>query len=225
MADVNEGGNRERLRLFLMKVASAGYEIRGLLDADQSQLISEDLPSNAWITDLRDIEGYVLAEENVEIALRLGWGIDGISASSLTKSMSETAAFLAAVRIVSHRMNLQLPVSRSRFKGYITANGTGSLRLDRTAYLRALLRAADISLREQEDIDRAISAAMDEIAGIPIEKVRHGKDCMRLLTVQFRSVGASDLTDVAPLLWSSFRQDRLIQYPVLREILKYLNGR
>jgi len=221
---VDEGGNRERLRLFLAEVAPAGYEIRGLLDADQAALTGESIPPNAWITDLRDAEGYVLGEENVDIALRLGCGIEGVAASALINSTSEVAVFLAAVRLVSQREALRLPVSRSRFKGYIRATSTGMLVLDRSAYLRALLQSADVNLRELNRIDLKISETVEEISDISIEKIRHGKDCMRLLTVQFRALGASELADVAPLLWSSFRVDRLSQFPVLREILSFMRG-
>jgi hypothetical protein len=223
--EVEEGGNRERLRLFLIGVVSAGYEIHGLVDADQATLIGEEVPSNAWVTDLRDAEGYVLGEENVEIALRLGCGIEGVSASALLKSTSEVALFLAATRLVSYRDRLQLPVSRSRFKGYIRATSGGVLVLDRRGYLQALLQSADISLRELNNVDQRISQTMDEMSVLPIEKVRHGKDCIRLLTVQFRALGADDVTDVAPLLWTSFRIESLSQFPVLQEIVGFMHGR
>jgi len=222
LPNVQEGGNRERLRSFLAAVASAGYDIRGLLDADQAALIEEAIPPNAWVTDLRDAEGYVLGEENVAAALQLGCGIDGVSASALLEYTSEVAVFLAATRLVSHREGLKLPVSRSRFKGYIRATSSGSLVLDRPGYLGALLQSADISLRERAAIGERISAAVEEISAIPIEKVRHGKDCMRLLTIQFQALGANEVTDIAPLLWSSFRAESLSQFPVLEEIVKFM---
>jgi hypothetical protein len=222
--EVEEGGNRERLRLFLVEVLPAGYEIRGLIDADQAALIDEAIPANAWITDLRDAEGYVLGEENVDMALRLGCGIEGVSASALLKSTSGVALFLAATRLVSHRDHLRLPVSRSRYKGYIRATTGGLLTLNRKSYLGALLQSAGISLSERDNIDQKVSQTMDEIAAVPIENIRHGKDCTRLLTLQFRALGAEDVTDVAPLLWSSFRKESLSQFPVLREILEFMRG-
>lgn len=63
---------------------------------------------------------------------------------------------------------------------------------------------------------------MPEVSSIPILKVVNGKDCMRLLTIQFRALGASDLVDVAPLLWTSFRCDKLSEFPVLSEIVVFL---
>jgi hypothetical protein len=223
--EVEEGGNRERLRLFLIDVASAGYEIRGLIDADQAVLVGETIPPNAWITDLRDAEGYVLSDENVDIALRLGCGIEGVSASALLKSTSDVAVFLAATRLVSYRDQLKLPVSRSRFKNYIRATSGGLLVLNRRGYLGALLQSAGVSLSKLESIDQRISQTIDEISIHPIERIRHGKDCMRLLTVQFRALGASDVTEVAPLLWSSFRVESLSQFPVLQEIIGFMHGK
>ena len=55
-------------------------------------------------------------------------------------------------------------------------------------------------------------------------EVSHGKDGMKLLTAQFRALGASNLSDAAPFLWSTFRRESINQFPVLQQIIAYLSA-
>ena len=54
--------------------------------------------------------------------------------------------------------------------------------------------------------------------------VVHGKDSMKLLTVQFRNLGATDLRDAASLIWTACKREIIDDFPTLREIMGYLNG-
>ena len=225
MPDVGEGGNRERLKQFLLQVASAGYDICGLLDADQGPLTGEEIPSNAWLTDFRDAEGYVMAPENVSAALRLGCGIVRGSAEPLLNSMLEIARYLAAVRLASYRLAMRLPVSKSRLSGSLTATPAGMLTLDKTKYLSALLQSAKVSLLQLGTLQQAIEVAMTELLLRPRREVVHGKDCIRLITFQFRALGASNLQDAGPLLWSSFERERLSEFPTLQQVVEFLTSK
>lgn len=222
LPNVSEGGNRERLKEFLAIVESSGYDIRGLIDADQGRLIAETVSSNAWLTDLRDIEGYALTAENIDAALRLGCGIEVGEAEWILNSTFEAAIYLAAVRLASYRLGLKLPVSKSELKGCVSTTRVGMINLNPRRCLSSLLQSAGISLGKLEAVEDAVAAAMTELMELPRIEVVHGKDCMKLLTRQFRGMGASTLTDVGPLVWTSFRRERLIEFPVLREVMEYL---
>jgi hypothetical protein len=222
MPEVGEGGNRERLKNFLQQVASEPAEIRGLIDADQAVFIPEALPSNAWATDLRDVEGYVLAAENVDAALRLGCGIERVAATSVIGSMNEVARTLAAIRLVSERLGLKLPVSSARLNRYVRSTRDGALSLNRRGLISGLMQAAGVTLRRTDVVVEAVEAAESDVSSIPLNQALHGKDCMRLLTLQFRGLGVSDITDVTPLLWTSFRRGRLEEFPVLSDVVAFL---
>jgi hypothetical protein len=219
---VDDGGHRERLKVFLQEVYPADLQIRGLLDLDQGGLVVEQVPPNAWLTDLRDLEGYVLGEENVDVVLRLGYGITKVSARSVIDSMSEVARHLAAVRLASKKLDLSLPISKCELKRYIDGADDGSLYVNEEAFLQALLQSANVSLRQLEPLKAAITAATADVEILPIGRIIHGKDCMKLLSIQIRALGASGWSDVAPALWSSFRRERLSDFPVLTEIVDYL---
>jgi hypothetical protein len=222
MPQVDEGGNRERLKEFLSLVGASDYEIRGLLDADQSRLVGEEIPTNTWLTDLRDAESYVLDVENIDAALRLGCGIERGVAEAVLSSTFDAAISISAIRLASHKLDLRLPVSKSRLKGYVTSTPAGVLSIDEPGYLGALLQSGKVSLARLEEVAEAVAAAKADLAAMPRREVVHGKDCMKLLTIQFRALGASDLREAAPLLWSSFKRERLSEYPILQEIEEYL---
>jgi hypothetical protein len=203
-------------------VESDGYEIRGLLDADQGRLIGEEIPSNAWLTDLRDAESYVLDVENVEAALRLGCGIERGVVEPIVNSAFSVACYLAAVRLASHRLALHLPVSNSRLNRYVRSTSAGVLTLDKSGYLSALLQSAGVGLGQLGAATEAVSAARADLKSTPRREIVHGKDCVKLLTIQFRALGASSLRDAGPLLWSSFKREKHNEYPALQEIVGYL---
>jgi|SRR5215475_2679368 len=226
ISDVDEGGNRQRLIEFLRLVEREPHEIRGLLDADDADYVGETLPSNAWRTDLRDIEGYVLAEENVETALRLGCRVERGSAGLLLLETQRIAQRLAAVRLVSRRLGLRLPVSNTKLSKFVSVSDDGSLILNENELISTLLHRAGISRRQTSTIVELIPTALGEIQGKPPEFSVQGKDCMKLLTLQFKALGATDNIggDVTPLLWSTFRREKLGEFPVLAEVVRYLLG-
>jgi hypothetical protein len=222
LPDVEEGGNRERVKKFLSIIESYGYDIRGLIDADQGRLTGETVPANAWLTDLRDMEGYILGVENIDTALRLGCGIMNGKADEIFNSTLDAAMYLAAVRLASYRLGLKLPVSKSELKGCATATSVGMINLNKKRCLSSLLQSAKINLGKLQTIEDAVTETLAELTIQHRIEVVHGKDCMKLLTRQFRGMGASKLTDAAPLLWATFRRERMTDFPVLQQIIEYL---
>jgi hypothetical protein len=222
MPEVDEGGNRERLKRFLLQVESSDAEIRGLLDADHSVLIPEAVPSNVWLTDLRDAEGYVLAEENVDAALRLGCGIERVPASSIIASMQEVCKTLSAIRLASEQAGLRLPVSTVQLNRHVRVSSEGTPTLNQVALLRGLMQRAGISLREYEGIASLVTTAAEQVATFPVGQTLHGKDCFKVLDLQFRALGAPADVNVGAMLWSSFQRERLSDFPALSEVSRYL---
>src|SRR5712691_6196320 len=163
---VEFGGNRERLKRFLIEVAPAQKNIRGLIDADQSRITNEDPPSNAWITELRDAEGYVMTEENIDTALRLGLGIEKVSAKALMLSLFSVTRYISAVRLASHLNNFKLPISDCELKRYCGATQTGNLSIDADRFLKAMMQSADIGLSELERVRASVDEAAAKLQAI-----------------------------------------------------------
>jgi len=221
---VDGGGNRERLKQFLIEVEKHPADIRGLIDADNGRMLNEEFPRNAWVTDLRDAEGYILGRDNIEAALRLGFGIDRGDIETIVSSLHLAARFLAAVRIASVHLGLQLPVSEMRLSRYIKADRNGVVAVDDGGILSTLCQSASISLRRLGEIQESVESALQELLTSPAEHVVHGKDCTKILTVQFVGLGAAGSIDVAPALWSSFNRDKLPDFPELMNVVNYLSA-
>jgi hypothetical protein len=224
LPDIDEGGNRERLKEFLQLADPEGCDIRGIIDADQGRMTAEILPPNAWVTDFRDLESYVLAAENIDAALRLGCGIVRGSVEEVLNSTLAVATYLAAVRLASHRLGMRLPVSKSEFRGCLQVTNDGIVSLNKQRLLTGLLQSAHVSIRELGRLEEAVSEAESELAMMKVMDVVHGKDSMKLLTAQFRAMGATGLNDAAPLIWSSFKREIADDFPVLQEVAAYLRG-
>jgi len=45
---------------------------------------------------------------------------------------------------------------------------------------------------------------------------------MKILTLQFKALGSREVADAAPVLWSSFKREKLTEYPVLNDIVTFL---
>jgi hypothetical protein len=85
----------------------------------------------------------------------------------------------------------------------------------------ALLNSAGISTKRAPDLKAGVLQAMAMCHHLPPSQVMHGKDCMKLLTLQFKGLGC-DISDVTQLLWTSFRRDSLAHFPVLSEVVAFL---
>lgn len=222
MQDVEYGGNRERLKKFLLAVLGTTVDIRGLIDSDHAILEKEEMPSNAWVTDFRDAEGYVLGHGNIDVALRVGFGIERAEAKSVHSSMRECALYFAALRVVSRDLDLCLPVSDLKFSKFVKSTREGKLTVDRGKLATSLLQAAGVSLARLAEIEEAVIEREQHVRDYPAEMVCHGKDCMKLLSIQFKALGAEEHADVAPVIWATFRRESLENYPNLAAASRYL---
>lgn len=223
---VTEGGERERVLTFLDSVEREGINVRGLVDADLARFgdastPSNACPSNAWLTDLRDLEAYVLSEENVRTALQLGFGRDASLSPAIHSSMVTVGRYVAATRLASQSLGLDLPFSAQRWTRYVTADRFGVVRLDEAGFLRSLVQSSGNSLQILDALEELIGKYTTNLASLDDGEVVHGKDAFALLGKQFGAVGAN-ATDVSPVLWTTFRKDELARFPTLRAVTNYL---
>lgn len=188
--DESGGGNRQRLVNFLRIVAGSPASILGFVDRDQDDLLGIiDHPENAVLTDYRDLESYVLWEENVARVLMLGCGIDKVSPKDFLDSAINAATFTAACRLVSTQQSLELSISEADWPRKIAAKGGLVSSLNRKAILTALLQRAKISLQILDQLEKDIESAEDSMRALEPQRYIHGKDMMRIMEKQLKSLG------------------------------------
>jgi len=226
MPDVVEGGNRARVIAFLSAVEKEGHQIRGFIDADAAAISGNDepLPGNVWLTDVRDLEGYVIGVDNLKATLQVGFARDGSLAEPMYASMVQLARWLSAVRAVSVTQGLRLPVSEGRWFRYVSVDRPfGAVSVDKDRVLRQLLQAAGRSLSQLDQLRTDVTVIEAEQATLPDSLVIHGRDAMRILTEQLRALNV-DVPDIAPTMWMTFKKEGYEQYPNLKSAVEFLKG-
>src|SRR5262245_4364060 len=69
LACVSNGGERARLLAFAGQIGQAPIALMCFADADSDRLLSRPVPQRVWLTDGRDLEGYVLHPTCIEKVL------------------------------------------------------------------------------------------------------------------------------------------------------------
>ncbi|GAA3213897.1 hypothetical protein [Actinocorallia longicatena] len=223
--DCPTGGNRSRLLKFLSQVQGEAADIRGLVDADSDRLkdVIPTYPDNVWVTDWRSIESYVMTEECLDAALRLGGSIDSIDAKSALRNVMVVARWLAAVRFASESNDFRLSVSEAKWAKYIKCQPGGTLTVDQESIIVSLCQKAGISLAKAslDSVVGAIKEAEERLAKLDDLHVVHGKDFMKILTILLDRFTVN-VDDAGRLLWPAFQRERLSEYPALAEVVEYL---
>jgi hypothetical protein len=143
--NVDTGGERGRLLKFAAEVEGDPAQIRALVDADFDRLLGMTVPSNVWLTDRRDLEGYVLREDCLDKVFRLAASTDQVNVGDILRALTSAARRLSALRVMSARTGLDLPFQKTPLAKHVAATKTG-FTLDIESYLRVLLQNGGVSL-------------------------------------------------------------------------------
>ena len=216
------GGERGRLVEFVRLVGHRNVQIRAFADADWDRLFSRPVPNKIWLTDHRDLEGYVLREECIEKVLKLGACTERISPSALLTTVRRFGRRLGIVRLMSELDNLKLPFQATKLRRHLDMQD-GTLSLDLEGYLRALLQNARISLATLSEILERIQEVETIYASTPDSELIHGKDTMQIVDAVLSKVGLKP-GEGERLLWTSF-EARFVEEPSnLKDVLGFLQA-
>jgi hypothetical protein len=93
--DVSGLGEKERLLAFALLAVSQSATIRFLADADFDRLLQRVPPPNVWLTDLRDLEQYLLDDRCLEKVWGVALGQDGVSCTDIRRRFWQMQGSLA----------------------------------------------------------------------------------------------------------------------------------
>lgn len=214
------GGERGRLIYFANWLGTRATRIRMFADADWDRLLTRPVPERIWLTDHRDMEGYVLSEKCLDKVLRLGVGTDAISAEALLANVREVGRLLGLVRLMSERDALGFPFRRTQLERHLDVHAC-QVSLDLEGYLRALLQNAGISLARLGGLKDRLAEVEPIYASIPDSEIIHGKDAMCILEVAL-SRFEIDPRDVPRLMWTSFEASFVVGGSTLDTVAGFL---
>ena len=220
LPDQGSGGERGRLIRFAEWLSARQIQIRCFADADWDRLLGRSVPDRVWLTDHRDLEGYVLRLECVDKVLRLGICTDRITPAALLGLIKEHGRTLGLIRVMSELDSLSLPFQATKLKRHLHAV-SGCIQLQTDNYLRALLQNARTTLLRLDKIKERLKQLEGAYASTPDSQMIHGKDALCLVEAALSSCGVGS-EEGTRLLWTSFERSFVENGSTLQAVADYL---
>lgn len=217
-----EGGERGRLIAFARCLEGKPTKAKCFADADFDRLFGRTVPATVWLTDARDLEGYVLCAECLDKVIRMGIGSETISAEEILNLVRGPARSIGILRILSEKDSLRLPFQNTqldRHARYVEKSFV--FRFD--DYLRALLQNGGVSLTRLSSIRERLSRISEEFKNVPDSEVIHGKDAFCLLAAALAPFKLKP-DHVESLLWTSFDRALVKEKSNLDAVSSFLRG-
>lgn len=214
------GGEKGRLIDFAKEVEGADAQIKVFADADTDRVLGRSVPSNVWLTDQRDLEGYVLRRECIEKVINLGFLNDKLDADEVLRQVALLGRKLGIFRLMSELDERDLPFKRTQVKRYIVLE-SNTIKLDLERYASALLQNAGISLKGVVEVINRHSETEDEYSHLDDKEIVHGKDAIMVLGYFLRTQGLQS-QEVEWLLRCLYEKQWLDESPALERTYRFL---
>ena len=195
-------------------------QIRMFADADWDRLLGEPTPDRVWLTDFRDMEGYVFCERCIDKVLTLGVKTDKISATQLITMIRAVGRRLGFMRVMSEMDGLQLPFQHTHLKGHVRMTDL-NLTFSPNDYLRALLQNAEISLSTLPQMEARLAEIESQFAAVPDDQLVHGKDALKLLDIALAPFGVKP-DESHRIVWVALDALDTQAYPEFRKVVSFL---
>lgn len=218
MPDVGNGGARGRLMALAREAPGTLAPLRFLADADFDRLEDAQVPPNVWLTDRRDLEGYLVRSDCLEKIWRLALA-SNLDEQQLLDSLVCAAKEIMFLRMASRRLRLDLPFAETDLRKRVVATQR-SVEVDVEKLARALLQNGLVSLSELDSL-LSETRKLARSEHHPDHDLIHGKDYLELLGEVLLKCGVSR-EDSARCVWSSFERVHAQDYPVLTAVVTYL---
>lgn len=222
LPDVNAGGERGRLMAFARWLDGREVRIRFFADADFDRLLGRAVPPKVWLTDLRDMEGYILCELCLEKVLKLGVGTEAITAENLIETVRTLGRRLGLLRLLSEKEGFNLPFQRTNLSRYLRFLG-GRLGLIFEGYVQALLQNAEINLGMKDSVLNGLAVLEREYARFPDSEIIHGKDTFSIIAKALSKFDVEE-EEVKKMLWTSFEAGLVKAGSNLEAVQQYLRS-
>jgi hypothetical protein len=220
LPDVTEGGQRGRLIHFAQWLSDKDVRIKFFADADWDRVLKRSIPHRVWLTDYKDLEGYLLRLECVEKFLRVGVGTETISAVDIIDIVHKHGRPLGLLRLTSEKNSLKLPFQDTQLSKYLKPiKNDVQLNFDR--YLQALLKNAGISLTKLPDIKKLFNEIQVQYSHLPHVQLIHGKDALCIIAVILKKFQLNS-DDVTRFLWTSFEASFIEKGSTLAAVNQFL---
>jgi hypothetical protein len=217
-----QGGERGRLLHFAELVEESDAQIRFVADADFDRLLGQNVPQNVWLTDTRDLDGYLLSVVSIEKLMKLALGECICDPGKIQLAVLKACRPLGVLRFVSNDENLKLPFQKTKIQKIIHWDLRRSkITLNLQRHIQSLLQNAGISLRAAAKIRESMDVATERFRDRADHELVHGKDAIGVIAELLNAYGVP--REVAfPALRATFERSYAQKWPNLKEALGFL---
>lgn len=219
--DQGHGGERGRLIAFATQIDGRHERIRFFADADWDRLLGIAQPTNVWLTDPRDIEGYFFRRDCIEKILRVGIGTTSVDADDVLQDVRRIARRVGLLRVLSARTKQHLSFQNTSLWRHLTAT-RGRVEFNEEGFMRSLLQNSDLSLGELENWQSDLDQIEHQMESVDSAQVIHGKDALEVLAKAFSCFGVRK-EDTTALVRTSFERGLVEQGSTLEDLVSYLS--
>lgn len=205
---------------FAKEVEGAGAQIKVFADADTDRILGRSVPSNVWLTDQRDLEGYILRRECVEKVINLGFLNDRLDAEEVLRQVTSLGRELGIFRLMSELDECDLPFQQTDLRGHIVLEGN-SIQFNFEGYATALLQNSGVSLKNLPEMVNRHQEVAEEYSHLDDAEIVHGKDAVTVLERYLRTQGLRS-EEVGRLLRCSYERQWLDGSPSLKQAYQFL---
>ncbi len=216
------GGEKGRLLDFAIWISDKKVKIRFFSDADNDRIVDRAAPRLVWLTDPRDLEGYLLRSESFNKLLSLSLSDDTINSDLLLRTIMCEARRIGILRVLSEMQDLSLPFKNTTNTRYISIQG-GLPKVNIEQLLRILLQNASIGLGNIKDLMNDYNELEEKLRDQDESQLIQGKDALDILDKALKSKGLKS-GDSSKILWASYEKRWATDQPNLSEVISYLEG-
>ncbi|MCX5847673.1 MAG: DUF4435 domain-containing protein [Deltaproteobacteria bacterium] len=220
--DVHEGGAKGRILIVAANLQDRTTRARFFVDADYDILLGRAIPANVWITDRKDIEGYLAEITVMKKAIYLGLQREALNPWEVLSNVIVMCRDVGLLRIVSQRDCMDLPFQRTPAAKYVRKK-LGKIVFEFPSFLKALLHNAKISLEKLSFIEAAHSQIRDELEEVDDLRIIHGKDFLGISEAYVCKLGL-EANQFARMLWSAFDESITARAPNLHKVLQFIKN-
>jgi hypothetical protein len=220
--DIEEGGNRGRALAFAKEIGELNIKIYIFIDADFDNILGRTNPAKVILTDGRDIESYLIREECIDTALKLGFKIEEFPARNVLEIILKIGREIGFLRLLSEIESLDLPFQRTDLWNFILFNKDGyKIRL--REYIQALIQnhTKKMSLKIIGNLIQKLEKIKITYSYLSDLELIHGKDALCIFEKLIISKRIKR-GEGRRVLWASFRKEFIANYNNLLKIYNFI---
>jgi hypothetical protein len=191
--NVQEGGERGRLLVFAQTVISSdfGDRIMFFVDADFDRLLERPIPSNVIFTNGRDLESYLLMDENLDALLTNAYIANKSEVDKFKEFLSKFCRPVGILRTICVAAGHSLPFQRCFLEDggrrFLAKSSSGVMDLKLKQMIQSLLNFAGFGLTGLDAIVDLYKAEYKKWNIQPSCQILHGKDLINTIVWDFCS--------------------------------------